>query len=255
MLETVKNIAVQAGDFLRENFGKVGSIISKGDRNLATDLDSKAEEMIVSGLSKEFPSFGILGEEKTRVDTDNEYLWIVDPLDGTHNFIRGIDIFGVSIGLWHKDKFTLGVVYMPKDKELYYAEAGKGAYKNGERIEVSKVAELKQSSGCFDSSIRYSPGIMLEVLGRLSKDVFNIRMFGSSVRTLTYLAEGRIDFTVEFHDRPWDFAGSVCIIEEAGGAFKSLNGRDPTPKTIGYIASNKNIYPLLSQAVGSLLNT
>ena len=253
MLEIVKNIAVKAGDFLLQNFGRVNSIVAKGDRNLATDLDRKAEEMVVSVLSREFPSIGILGEEQAKINTNNEYLWIIDPLDGTHNFIRNIDIFGVSIGLWHKDKFILGVVYMPKDKELYYAEKGKGAYKNGAIIEASNISELKQASGCFDSSIRYSPEIMLEVLGRISKDVFNIRMFGSSVRTLTYLAEGKIDFTVEFHDRPWDFAGSVCIVEEAGGIFKSLKGQPASPKTIGYIAANKNIYPLLEKNINTIL--
>ncbi|RKZ25541.1 inositol monophosphatase, partial [bacterium] len=105
MLEIVKNIAVEAGDFLLQNFGRVNSIVAKGDRNLATDLDRKVEEMVVSALSKKFPSFGILGEEQTKINTNNEYLWIIDPLDGTHNFIRNIDIFGISIGLWHKDKF------------------------------------------------------------------------------------------------------------------------------------------------------
>ncbi len=241
MIEVVKHIALQAGDFLSSNFGKVSSIISKGDRNLATDLDRKAEEMIVKTLLREFPEFGILGEEQTCIHMDRDYLWVIDPLDGTHNFIRGIDIFGVSIGLWHKGDFVLGVVYMPKEKELYWAEKGKGAFKNGKQIFASSVKAMKEASCSYDSSIRYSPEVMLKVLDRVSQAVFNVRMFGSSVRSLTYVAEGVLDFAIEFHDRPWDFAGSVCIIQEAGGVFRDLKGNAATPQTIGYIASTSGL--------------
>ncbi|HEC68979.1 MAG TPA: inositol monophosphatase [Candidatus Omnitrophica bacterium] len=245
MLEVVKSAVEKAGDFLFSNFGNIRQVISKGDRNLVTDLDREAEKIIVDVLSKEFPEHGILGEEAVRKDLDREFLWIIDPLDGTHNFIRGIDIFGVSAGLWHRGDFILGVVYFPKDRELYWAEKGKGAFKNGERILTSQVSELKKASGCFDSAIRYSPQVMLKVLGELTKKCFNVRMFGSSVRSLTYLAEGKIDFTIEFYDRPWDFAGSVCIVKEAGGVFFDLKGNTPTPKTIGYVASTSKIYPQL----------
>ncbi len=254
MLEVAKLAAKKAGDFLLSNFGNIKNIVSKGDRNLATDLDKEAEQVIVDILSKEFPTHGILGEEKVRRNLEEDFLWIIDPLDGTHNFIRGIAIFGVSIGLWHKEEFVLGVVYLPKDEELYWAEKGKGAFKNNQRIFTSKVSELKKASGCFDSSIRYSPEIMLRSLGELTKHCFNVRMFGSSARTLTYLAEGKIDFTIEFHDRPWDFAGSVCIVKEAGGIFLDLKGNSLTPKSIGYTASSSLIYPQLRKILEEITN-
>ncbi len=249
MIDSVKHIATQAGDFLLSNFGKISSVISKGDRNFATDLDRKAEEMIVNFLRKEFPGYGVLAEENTQENLNSDFLWIIDPLDGTHNFINNIDIFGVSIGLWHKDDFVLGVVYMPEEKELYYAQKFQGAFKNGKPIKVSDRSELNQASASFDSSIRYSPEIMLKVLDDIAKESFNIRMLGSSVRQLTYIADGRLDFAVEFHDQPWDFAGSVCIIKEAGGIFKDLQGKDPTPKTVGYIAGSSSIYPKVEQII------
>ena len=127
---------------------------------------------------------------------------------------------------------------MPKEDELYVGQKGAGAYKNNEKIKVSSNEKLEDCSIAFDSSIRYSPEVMLKVLGDLADKVFNLRMFGSSVRHLSYLAEGILDFVVEFHDRPWDFAGGVSIIEEAGGKLTNLNGGRLTYKNIGYIASN-----------------
>jgi len=243
MLGVVKFAAEKAGDFLLSNFGNIKDIVSKGDRNLATNLDKEAEKIIVDIISREFPEHGIIAEEVSQINTDRDYLWIIDPLDGTHNYIRGIDIFGVSIGLWHKDDFILGVVYMPKEKELYWAEKGGGAFKNNKRIFASKVADIRMASGSFDSSIRYEPEIMLKALDKIARSCFNIRMLGSSARALTYIAEGKIDFAVEFHDRPWDFAGSVCLIKEAGGLFFDLKGNPPDPRTVGYVTSSKEIYP------------
>ena len=238
ILEIGIEAAKEAGRFLYENFGKIGVIDKKGDRNLATNLDREAEGMIIDRIKNEFPDHGIIAEESGRQGTDKEYIWIIDPLDGTHNFIRNIDIFGVSIGVVYNDEFMAGIIYMPKDDELYTACRGQGAYKNGKKISVSSNAELKECSISFDSSIRYSPEVMLKVLGSLAKEVFNIRMFGSSARVLSYVAEGKLDFAVEFHDRPWDFAGGVRIIEEAGGKLTTLKGEPLTHRHIGYIASN-----------------
>jgi len=241
--------AKEAGKFLYENFGKIGQIDKKGDRNLATNLDREAEKMIIEKVKANFPDHGIIAEESGRQGPDNEYIWIIDPLDGTHNFIRDIDIFGVSIGVVRNNEFIAGIIYMPKDAELYAACRGKGAYKNGEKIRVSSNADLKECSISFDSSIRYSPEVMLRVLGSLAKEVFNVRMFGSSARVLSYVAEGKLDFAVEFHDRPWDFAGGVCIIEEAGGKLTTLKGEPLTYEHIGYIASNSYTHERIEKIV------
>ncbi|MDP2922639.1 MAG: inositol monophosphatase [Candidatus Omnitrophota bacterium] len=244
-----KQMAQEAGDFLLENFGNIAKIESKGDRNLATNLDKEAEKMIVDKVKAKFPSHGILAEEGGGTGLDRDYIWIIDPLDGTHNFIRGIDIFGVSIGVMHKGIFVAGVIYMPVEKELYVGEKGNGAYKNDKKISVSTTNNLKDCSISFDSSIRYSSEVMLKTLGDLAKEVFNIRMLGSSVRVLSYVAEGKLDFAVEFYDRPWDFAGGVCIIEEAGGKLTDLRGNPLTHKTIGYIASNAITHDIVQKIV------
>lgn len=252
MIEIVKQAAIEAGEFLKKSFGTVtkAQIFSKGDRNFATEMDRQAEEIIARTLKNAFPEYGILGEEDNRYRIDAENLWIIDPLDGTHNYMRGINLYGVSIGLWQKNEFTLGVVYMPEENGLYWAEKGKGAFKNGKAIKVSAVGDLKDCCLSFDSSIRYAPALMLRVLGDLSGQVFNVRMFGSSVRALTCLAEGTIDCSVEFYDQPWDFAGSACLVTEAGGIITPLKKDEPlTPRTVGYIASNPALYPQIREIV------
>lgn len=245
--------AQEAGKFLWENFGKVSQIEKKRDRDFATNLDREAEKMILDRIKAKFPQHGIIAEESGSSGIDKEYIWIIDPLDGTHNFIRNIDIFGVSIGVIYKQKFIAGVIYIPKEKELYVGEKGSGAYKNGKKIYVSSNDKLKSCSIAFDSSIRYAPSVMLKVLNDLAKEVFNIRMLGSSARHLSYVAEGVLDLAVEFHDRPWDFSGGVCIIEEAGGRLTSLSGRPLSYKSIGYIASSGKVHKQIVEIVSKHL--
>ena len=165
--------------------------------------------------------------------------------------MRDINIFGVSLGVVYKQQFVAGVIYMPVEDEMYIAEKGSGAYKNGKKIIVSATNQLKECSISFDSSIRYSPEVMLKVLGKLASEVFNVRMLGSSVRQLSYVAEGKLDSSVEFHDRPWDFAGGVCLIEEAGGKLTTLKGEPLSYKSIGYIASNSLIHQKIEDIVFS----
>ena len=254
ILTVAADSAKQAGCFLLDNFGKIKEIESKGDRSLATNLDKEAEAMIVDRIRSNFPDHGIIGEEGGSDGVGKDYLWIIDPLDGTHNFIRNINIFGVSIGVVHKDEFIAGAIYMPGDDELYTAEQGNGAYKNGKKISVSCQEDLKDCSISFDSSIRYSPEPMLKALDSLSREVFNVRMFGSSARHLSYLAEGNLDACVEFHDKPWDFAGGVCIIKEAGGVITDLKGAPLTYKTTGYITSNPAVYDKIKQLIAPYLD-
>lgn len=253
ILKTAIDAAKEAGVFLFDNFGKIKEIERKGDRDFATNLDKEAEQLIIQRVRRDFPSHGIIAEESGKEGVDREYLWIIDPLDGTHNFIRGINIWGVSIGIVHQQQFVAGVIYMPLEDELYYGEKGNGAYKNNTKIKVSPNTNLKECSITYDSSIRYSPQIMLDVLGALAKEVFNVRMLGSSVRHLSYVAEGKIDFAVEFHDRPWDFSGGVCIIEEAGGKLTCLDGNPLTYKSIGYIASNNVIHDKVQEIVNAYI--
>ncbi len=245
MIPIAIEAAQLAGKYLLENFGKIKEIQTKEDSSLATNVDREAEKIIIDTIRRRYPGHGILAEESEKYLVDNEYLWIIDPLDGTHNFIRGINIFGVSIGLFSKGEFILGVIYMPCEQELYVSELNNGAYKNGEKISVSPQEDLARCSLSFDSSVRRSPEVMIPALDAVSRKVFNLRMLGSSARLLTYVAEGKLDAAIEYHDLPWDFAAGACLIREAGGLFTDLEGNSPSPATTGYVAANRVLHPQL----------
>jgi myo-inositol-1(or 4)-monophosphatase len=250
ILTVCTEAAKAAGEFLRTNFGKVNiNIEIKADQSLVTNLDKEAERIIIDKITRKFPNHGIIGEESGQVGTEKEYMWIIDPLDGTHNFIRQINMFGVSIGVVHQGSFVAGVVYLPVFEELYVAEKDSGAYKNNQRINVSGYKDLEECTVSFDSSIRSAPELKLKVLHDLSVKAFNIRMFGSSARQLTYLAEGKLDAIIEFDDHPWDFAAGACILEEAGGKITNLQGGVLTHKDHGFLASNGRVHQQIQEIV------
>ena len=237
-------MARQAGAILGDNFGKPLTIKSKGDWSLVTDIDIQAEKKIIELIRKNFPEDDILSEEDEAVGPDpgaissgRGFRWVIDPLDGTHNYVKKIPIFGTSIALEFNQEVVLGVIYMPLAREFYFAEKGKGTYCNDEKIEVSK-RPLNQATMLYDSTIRYSKKLMLESLGKIADKVFNIRMLGSTARSLSYLAEGKVDLEIEFSDKPWDFAAGLLLVEEAGGRATDLKGGKWSTRSSGYIASN-----------------
>ncbi|HOW42108.1 MAG TPA: inositol monophosphatase [Candidatus Omnitrophota bacterium] len=234
--------ARQAGEFLLEHLGHIQRIEEKADRNFATDVDKGAEALIIDAISGRFPDHGVIAEEGGSRNPGADYLWVIDPLDGTHNFIRGIPLFGVSLGIVYKQQFVGGIIYMPVQDELYVGEKGNGAYKNDARISVSAFTRLRECSVSYDSGIRYNPDIALPILREVADQVFNVRMLGSSARNLSLVAEGKLDAAIEFADQPWDCAGGVCIIEEAGGKIADLQGAPLTVRTVGYLASNGRVH-------------
>ena len=239
-----KNVAIkaatQAGKMLSRRFGKINKIRAKADRDLVTDIDLAAERIIKNQIIEKFPQDNIISEENS-VKQKSNFSWIIDPLDGTHNYIHNINIFGVSIALAYKDEVVVGVIYMPQEDGLYLAQRGKGAFRNGRRISVSQ-RKIREATMIFDSSIRYQKNRMLKDLGRLIDEVFNVRMFGSTVRGLVDIAEGKAEVEIEYNDKLWDFAAGLLLVEEAGGRVSDLAGRRWSIKTKGYIASNRKIY-------------
>lgn len=236
-----EKLAVKAskkiGKLLRQSFGTSYQVRSKGDRDLVTDVDQQADRLITKLIKADFPQDGIVSEESPDSPSASGYRWIIDPIDGTHNFVHNIEIFGTSCALELAEEVILGVIYMPLSDELYIARKGKGAYCNGHKIQVSR-RRLKEATLVYDSSIRFNKKKMLAKLGDLADEVFNLRMFGSTVRSLTYIAEGKADIEIEFNDKVWDFAAGLLLVEEAGGKSTDFQGRAWNTNTRGYIASN-----------------
>ncbi|MDD5674890.1 MAG: inositol monophosphatase family protein [Chitinivibrionales bacterium] len=253
IISVARAAALEAGTFLKDHFGHALTITEKYEHELVTQLDRQAEDIIAGHIRAAFPGHNILGEEGGASDNGGDYLWIIDPLDGTHNFIRSMPLFGVSIGVVYKKEHVAGVVYIPCETALYCAERGGGAFKNDRKITVSKTAQLRGCTLAYDSSLFVNPERMCGVLGDLARHVFNVRMLGSSACNLTYLACGSVDACIEFDDKPWDSAGGVTIIREAGGTVTNLAGEPFTLEDNNYIASNTLLHPRLLEIVGGKL--
>lgn len=244
----MKDIAIEAakeaGTILMDNFGRIERVDVKDVRELVSNVDIAAENKIIEVIKSKYPDHGILGEESEEEVTDSDYKWIIDPLDGTHNYIYGIHIFGISIALEYKGEIIAGVINMPYDDELYWVEKGKGAYLNDEAIHVSQ-RPMAEGLVIFDSTLDEAHGEKADKTGFLSilvDQIFGLRMTGSAAKNLTLIASGRADMVVEYSDKPWDFAAGGLLIEEAGGKMTTLHGNKWSPYIQGYVGSNGNFH-------------
>jgi len=244
MMEIAVKAAKEAGNVLLDNFGKVKEIKTKRQNNilsLVSNVDIEAEEKICHVIREIYPEHNILSEEGMNVSKSSDYKWIIDPLDGTHNYIRNIPFFGICIALAYRGEVLLGVIYLPYFSEMFTAEKGKGAYLNEGKIEVSKKG-LKESMLIYDSDLHLDKAIMFGSLNRLVSKVFNVKMFGSSAQNLSFLARGYVDLVIEYHDNPWDFSAGALLVEEAGGKVTNFEGNKWSPDVGRYVASNGNVH-------------
>lgn len=236
-----------AGEIQRNYFNKGVEVKIKGGEhhNRVTIADLESEEAIVSLIKKHYPEHNILAEEGEYKKTDSEYKWVIDPLDGTNNFSRGISIFCVSIALAKNEEVILGVIYDVLKDELFTAEKGKGAFLNGKKITVSH--NNKWSDCLLVTGFYYDRGqAMMQNLDITRKfflaGVLGIRRFGSAALDLCYVACGRLDGYWEFELNPWDFSAGKCILEEAGGKITDKNGENFPIGPSYIVASNGKIH-------------
>jgi myo-inositol-1(or 4)-monophosphatase len=218
--------AIDAGRLLRRRFRTGVAVRSKGVADIVTATDEEAQARVVRRLRRRFPGHGILAEEGLRSTTDAEWSWILDPLDGTKNFARGIPTFCVSIAAVYREQVELGVVYDPMQEELFVGVRGQGAWCNGEPIRVSPVADLRSAfvaTGCPHRVGRYIASIAL-TFGRFAARSLGVRDRGAGALDLCYVACGRFDGYWEIDQSPWDIAAGGLIVEEAGGRMSDFRG-------------------------------
>lgn len=261
ILELGKQAALEAGQILMDNFGKVSELWKKADGSFVTNVDIEAERKIVSLIKDKFPDHSILTEETEEVLGNSEpgkeapmlskYRWIVDPLDGTHNYMRGLSIFGVSICITHLSKPLIGIIYFPSSNKLYHCEKGKGAYLNGERIHVSKRG-LEDAFLTHNSNFHADGEKMFKGFKKLVNSVFKVRMLGSCIAHLAQLADGRTDVDVEYGLHPWDIFAGALIVEEAGGKVTDFAGKPRHSFNGTLIASNGLIHNEIQELLSNL---
>ena len=235
----------QAGVLLRRRVGRPRHIGTKRSAiDLVTEVDRAAERIIYRTLHRAFPSHAFLGEERTHAYHQAPYQWIVDPLDGTTNFIHGVPAFAVSIALAYQGRPIVGVIYDPMREELFTASRGAGARLNGRRIHVSATRRLADSllSTGFSTSFRAHSARYLAWFKAFQMRCHAVRRMGSTALSLAYVACGREEGFYEREIWPWDAAAGMVLVEEAGGRVTNFRGAPLRLKERQIVASNGSIH-------------
>ncbi|MDH4069352.1 MAG: inositol monophosphatase [Ignavibacteria bacterium] len=228
MIDLAIGAAREAGMFLLEHIDKVQHIQQKDGegRNLVSEIDRGSEEMIIRRVRERFPDHSIMAEEGGTGGNNPEYRWIIDPLDGTTNYLHGIPIYCVTIGIEKNGSLIGGVVYDPNQDELFVAEQGRGATLNGTPIRVSDTDVLSDSvlvTG-FPYDVATNPDRAIERFIRFLKKSRGVRRLGSAALDLCWVGMGRFDGFWEVNLHPWDIAGGIVIVTEAGGSVTDFRG-------------------------------
>lgn len=252
LITIMVNAAYKAARNMKRDFGEVEKlqVSRKGPADFVSVADQQAERTIIYELKKARPKYGFLAEESDEiVGEDNSNRWIIDPLDGTTNFLHGLPHFAISIGLERDGKPYAGVVYAPIADELFWAEAGQGAYLNKERLRVSgrrNMDECLIATG-MPFKGRASHPEYPAMLDAVWNETAGIRRFGAAALDLAYVAAGRYDGFFEFALSPWDIAAGIIIVREAGGMVSEIDGRAGMMESGDVLASNGQIHSELRQ--------
>ncbi len=248
MLELAKKLAVTAGKKIAKQYNKSHTHVRyKSMFEPTVAEDTETEEYLKREIRKKFPTHGILGEEGTNIEPKNGYLWVIDPLDGTINFIRGFPYFSVSIAVLKNMKPHIGVVYNPMSGELFYAQKGEGAYCNKRKICVSDTKKL--SDAYFSTGFRYKRGKEftkpLKKIKVVLEKVLVVRRTGSASLDLCQVAAGRFDGFFMTDTKKWDVYAGLCIVKEAGGKYDIKEKREQ--HNLDVIATNGKLQPQLKR--------
>lgn len=256
LMNVMVKAARRAGRSLKRDLGEIENlqVSMKGPANFVSLADKRAEEMLYTDLNKARPGYGFLGEEGgNREGTDKSHTWIVDPLDGTTNFLHGIPQFAVSIGLAREGQVIAGLIYNPANDELYMAEKGSGAFLNDTRLRVAGRKQLNEcviacglphiGRGDFELSRNEMAALQPKVAGLLR--------FGAASLDLAFVAAGRLDGYWERNLQPWDIAAGLILIKEAGGTVGDINGGDVLT-TGNVVAGNEFVHGALTKILRPL---
>ena len=240
-LDVAKSVAKEMGKIQLKNFRKNLKVIRKSTKDFVSNVDLECQNLSYELLRKDF-QYEILSEErKTQDEIGTKLFWIIDPVDGTHNYISGLPNFGVSIALATKKEFLLGVIHLPYFDEMYYAVKNQGAFMNGEKIQVSKNNDLEKSMITFDNQF-YLNKKSFDVYKKIVDSCFTTRILGSAVYDFCLIASGKVDARVWNNTKVFDFAAGLTIVNEAGGKLTDFNGNEITLNSHDILASNSFVH-------------
>jgi len=247
-LDIAKSVAKEMGKIQLKNFRKNLKVIRKSQKDFVSNVDLECQNISYELLRKDF-QYEILSEEKkTQDDIKTELFWIIDPVDGTHNYISGLPNFGVSIALATKKEFLLGVIYLPYFDEMYYAVKNQGAFMNNEKIQVSKNNDLEKSMIMFDNQF-YLNKKAFDVYKKIVDGCFTTRILGSAVYDFCLIASGKVDARVWNNTKVFDFAAGLTILNEAGGKVTDFRGNQVNLDTHDILGSNSFVHQELLSTI------
>lgn len=249
--------AQKAGILIKEKIGSITEeeINQKSFSDFVTKVDLECEKTIITHIKKHFPNHHIMAEESANDFEKADYLWIIDPLDGTTNFIHGFPFVAISIALMYKGELIIGLIHDPLRNETFYAEKGSGAFVNCFKITVSKTNEphLSLIATGFPFRNKHYIEDYLKIFHKMLHSVNDIRRAGSAAIDLAYVACGRVDGFFEYALKPWDIAAGALLIKEAGGVVSDFDGNDKYLLTGDIIAGNPIIHKFLAGKIKEIL--
>lgn len=252
MLNIAVRAARSAGEIILRSADKAShlAVDSKGKNDFATEIDRLAEKEIISIIKAAYPEHSILAEESGE-HAGNDFVWVIDPLDGTTNFIHGFPQYAVSIALKYKGRIEVGVVYDPLRDELFTAKRGGGAMLNNRRIRVTGLSSMKGAliGTGFPFKVPHHLDAYLAMFRAITIDSAGIRRAGSAALDLAYLAAGRLDAFWEIELREWDMAAGILLVKEAGGVATDFSFNDNYLESGNLIAGSPRMHQLMYQLI------
>ena len=253
MLNIAVKAARRAGAIINRASQDIGTLTikSKNYNDFVSEVDVAAERVIIDTLKDAYPNHGFLGEESGSSENQSDFIWIIDPLDGTTNFLHNFPQYCVSIALQHKGEITQAVIYEPNRNDLYTATKGRGAFLNDKRIRVSKCDKLQQSligTGFPFRDFKHLD-IYLSMFKSMLQKTSGIRRPGSAALDLAYVANGSLDAFWEIGLSPWDIAAGALLVQEAGGIISNLNGKDGWLESGNVLAASPKIYDAMVETL------
>ncbi len=249
LLNVMIDAARKAGKGLARDFGEVAElqVSKKGTADYVSAADIKAEKTVLEALTKARPGYGFLGEESGLIEgTDKSHTWIVDPLDGTTNFLHAMPHFAVSIALQREGQIVAGVIYNPVTADLFWAEKGKGSFLGAEK-RLRVAARQRMDEAVIATGIPFighgQHGQFLKELHQMTQRVAGIRRYGAASLDLAWVAAGRFDAYWERNIKPWDIAAGMLIVTEAGGKVTDADGGEDMLDSGSVLAANLEIHP------------
>lgn len=246
--EIATQIIRQAGEIAKTRFADLSSleIAEKSKHEIITSVDEELEEIIINKFQFEFPEYSILSEEEGEIEGDSDYLWVVDPLDGTTNFSLKNPFFSISIGLFYKKEPMLGFVYAPVTEELYSAQKEKGATLEGEQMSVSKVDAVEDATLAFCHGYSQEAVTkMAQLFPKLKTDSRTLRQFGAASLETAMTASGRLDGFMIPGVNAWDVAAGALMVREAGGEVTDFEGNEWNLDSKDFLATNGELHQQL----------